>query len=509
MCGIVAVIDRESARAVDDHSADRDGELVDMLARIRHRGDTDHLGERWSGPGFALGTNRLAIVDRRHGNQPLSDDERLVWLVFSGEIYGFQDIRRELTGLGHTFRTESDTEVVLRSYLEWGPSFLSKVNGMFAFVLYDGRDNSFIAARDHVGIKPLYYQCDDGVHRFASEQKCLIDRPGRIHTVMPGTYLHNGDEVRYFALSDDQLSIAPDEAIRKYGELFEEAVRDQVDTDLPLAVPFSGGIDSAAVLQAAMRHHHDVTAFTVGFEGAADVEVAKRYCKEFGIRQEVVHLTTADLIEIIPRVVSGAELFEVVDVIDACTQYLVYQAVANHGIKVAVCGDGADEVLAGYDLFKTHDDPVALMKYRVGNLYRTDLQRVDRSSMMNSVEARVPFLDRRLLEFAYAVPMNLKLRGGTEKWILREAMRDRLPPYIVHRPKIRMPDGSGIKNILIDHAREHGGPHNEAADKLKITSTEGRYFLDIFLKAGFPLPAERSKRPVDDYAPNGYFEFIS
>ncbi|RFS43724.1 asparagine synthetase B [Micromonospora craniellae] len=509
VCGIAVVVDRELVPQNDDRATARDNELTRMLEMIRHRGDADHFGERGSGAGFSMGTNRLAIVDRTHAAQPLSDEAGQVWLVFSGELYGFRDIRQELEQLGHTFRTDSDTEVVLRSYLEWGIPFLRKLNGMFAFVICDSRDGSFLAVRDHVGIKPLYYQLQDGVYRFASEQKCLLNHPALIRPVPPGTYVQNGEEVRYFELDEPQVSTTSSAASRRYRELFEAAVRKQVDTDLPLAVPFSGGIDSAAVLQAARRYHHDVTAFTVGFEGAADVEVARRYCEDFGVKQHIVYLKPSDLIDIIPRIVHGAELFEVVDIIDACTQFLVYQAVRRRGIKVAICGDGADEVLAGYDLFKTHADPVGLMKYRVGNLHRTDLQRVDRSSMLNSVEARVPFLDRHLLEFAYSLPMDLKIRDGVEKWVLREAMRDRLPAYIVDRPKIRMPDGSGIKNVVIDHARQHVDVDDRVARGLGITSTEGAYFLDIFLKAGFPPPTERFKRPVDDYAPNGYFEFIS
>lgn len=508
MCGIAAMIDPRAGAESESAVRRREQELLSMLGRIRHRGDAGCFGERWAGPGVALGTNRLAIVDREHARQPQADAAGRVRVVFNGELYNHLDLRRELEGLGHVFRTFSDTEVLVHAYLEWGADFPGRLDGMYAFVLYDARRGSFLAARDHIGIKPLYYTVRDGVYSFASEQKCLWGH-GDVVTMAPGTRMLDGVVSRYADLEAEPPDLTPDEAVAAYRTLFHEAVRKQVQTDLPIAVMFSGGIDSAAVLHVARKYHPRVTAVTVGVPGAADIVVARRYCEEFGVPHIVADLDREALIESIPDVVYGSEHFEAIDVFDACFGNFAYREVSRHGFKVALCGEGSDEVLAGYDLFRTHEDPVDLMRYRVGNLHRTDLQRVDRSSMMNSVETRVPFMDRDLLTFSYNLPMDTKLRGGVEKWVLRQAFEGDLPPYIANRPKARMPDGSGLKNTLVEYARRPADVDEDLLRELGIETQEGAFLLSVYLKAGFPVPKERHKRPGYDYPVNAYFEFVS
>lgn len=510
MCGIAAVIEPGAAAEDAQRTRDRERQLTLMLDKIRHRGDPDCFGELWAGSGVAMGANRLAIVDRPHARQPQADSEASARVVFNGELYNYRELRRDLEQRGRDFRTTSDTEVLVHAYLEWGPAFVDRLDGMFAFVLFDHRQRSILAARDHIGIKPLYYAVAADVHYFVSERKSLLGLSAEIRDLAPGTYLWQGAAVRYFDLADAPPAPANDaEAVARFRELFDSAVSKQVQTDLPVAVMFSGGIDSAAVLHVARRHHPSVTAVTVGFAGAADVQVAQRYCAEFGVPHVVAELDGAALIDRIPAVVYGSELFEAIDVADACFGDFAYRQAKQHGFKVMLCGEGSDEVLAGYDLFKTCDDPHELMRYRVGNLYRTDLQRVDRSSMLNSIETRVPFMDRPLLEFSYALPMRLKLRDNVEKWILREAFRGDLPPYIAERPKMRLPDGSGLKNFLIDYARRPVDLDEELLSGLGIDTEEGAFFLQQYLEAGFPVPRERFKRPGFDYPANGYFEFVS
>ncbi|MDJ1134670.1 asparagine synthase C-terminal domain-containing protein [Streptomyces iconiensis] len=208
-------------------------------------------------------------------------------------------------------------------------------------------------------------------------------------------------------------------------------------------------------------------------------------------------------------IVYGAEFFEAIDVMDTCVGYFAFRLAKRHGFKLALCGEGSDEVMAGYDLFRTHKDPSDLMRYRVRNLHRTDLQRVDRSSMMHSIETRVPFMDRHLLEFTYAVPMSLKLRNGQEKWLLRQAFRDQLPGYLINRPKVRMPDGSGLKTTLVNYARQQDDIAPDLGKELDIDTPEGAFFLQKYLEAGFRVPSERFKRRGYDYSDNGYFEFVS
>jgi asparagine synthase (glutamine-hydrolysing) len=511
MCGIAAIIDPGVDAEDSEDVARREAELVEMLGKIRHRGDPSRFAECWSDQGVALGTNRLAIVDRENARQPQTDDQEQISVVYNGELYDFAALRDELAGLGHKFRTRSDTEVLVHAHLEWGEEFLKRLDGMYAFVLYDHRRRTFLAARDHIGIKPLYYAVRDRAYYFASEQKCLLHVSRDIRPVPPGTFMTKDGPTRYFTLTEKPCALPERTVVARYRDLFVRAVRKQVDTDLPVAVMFSGGIDSAAVLHVARQYHPSVTAFTVGFEGAADVEVARRYCAEFDVPHVVSYLDRDELIGALPEAVYGGEFFESIDAMDTCVGYFAYRLAKEHGFKVALCGEGSDEVLAGYDLFKTHEDPAELMKYRVHNLHRTDLQRVDRSSMLHSIETRVPFMDRSLLEFAYSIPMHMKLRDGVEKWVLREAFKDTLPSYIANRPKIRMPDGSGLKDTLREYARQNVDPDRcgDAARALNIDTPEGVFFLSRYIAAGFPTPHERFKRPGYDYSPNGYFQFIS
>ena len=149
------------------------------------------------------------------------------------------------------------------------------------------------------------------------------------------------------------------------------------------------------------------------------------------------------------------------------------------------------------------------MTYRLNNLHRTDLQRVDRSSMRYTVEARVPFMDKSFLSFSYNVPISLKLCKGVEKWILREALKDYLPDYVAYRPKVRLPEGSGLRYQLLDFARKQSAEVDpDILSRLHIDQPDGAFFLEQYLKMGYPIPHERYKRPNLDFAPHGYFDFV-
>jgi asparagine synthase (glutamine-hydrolysing) len=511
MCGIAAII-WPTARGADDWTElkRREVAVLDMLVPIRHRGDVEHFGEVAVRPGAAMGTNRLAIVDREHAAQPMTVAGGAIRVVFNGEIYNYRELKAELARLGHVFRTDSDTEVIARGYAAWGFELLSRLDGIFAFVVHDARRSTFLAARDHAGIKPLYLARDGAAYHFASEQKSLVRLGLEIEAVPPGSAIDHGEVRRYFHLPPvAPLAGSERQVAERCRDLFVDAVRKQVQTDLPIAVIFSGGLDSALVLHVARRFHRDITAVTVGFEGSEDIEVASRYCREFGVKHEIHHFSRAELIDVLPRAIYFGEFFEGIDIIDISISNFAYQVVNRLGIKVALTGDGSDEVFAGYDLFRRHDNKDGLMRYRIGNLHRTDLQRVDRASMMHSVEARVPFLDRRFLEFGCSIPMELKLVNGVEKWILREAFRGDVPDYLVNRPKVRMPDGSGVRGLLMEHADRAVDLPAEISRRLSLDTRQSAFFLSEYLRSGFPMPKERTKRAHLDYTTNGYFDFVA
>ncbi len=502
MCGIAAVF---GARHTDWVRP-----VLAMLRKIEHRGDAGHFGEIQSFPCGAMGTNRLAILDRDNGRQPMPAANGKYWVVFNGEIYNHGELREELIAEGCRFATTCDTEVIVTGYAHWGEEIVHRLDGQFAFVIFDTEKQTWFAARDPMGMKPLYWGRHSDTVLFASEQKCLVPHSPDIRTVPPGHYLAGDRIQRFFDLDRAPPNGTDEEPVAHFRRLLDRAVRKRVDTDLPIAVMFSGGIDSAAVLHLARRYHPNVTAFTLGFPGAADLKVAKRYCEEFGIPQVICPLREEEIINLLPQIVYGAEFFESIDAMDACVAYFGYQRAHQLGFKVALCGEGSDEVLAGYDLFLEHPDPRELMRYRVANLHRTDIQRVDRSAMLNRVEARVPFLDAEFVRFAYHLPMSLKLKDGTTKWILREAYRNDLPDYVLWRPKVRMPDGTGLHRRLYDYAgRQTAAIEPLLSSRLGIENTQQAFFLQVYLNAGFPVPRERFRRPGLDYNVDGYFRFVT
>ncbi|HEU5382571.1 MAG TPA: asparagine synthase-related protein, partial [Ktedonobacteraceae bacterium] len=417
------------------------------------------------------------------------------------EIYNHCEIRQQLYALGYIFQTDTDTEILVHGYQEWGKEVLNRLDGMFAFIIYDSKKNHFLAARDHIGIKPLYYLYDEEVYYIASEMKALLFLNKDIQILKPGYFLTKNGEEEYFRLAVQQLEeINEEQIISTFKELLFSAVHKMVQTDLPIGVIFSGGLDSAAVLSIAKRYQPDIIAFTAGLKGSSDIEISRRYCQENNIPQYIAHLSIDDVIQDLPEAIYYAETFEMIDVMDFCITSSAMRLAHKAGIKVVLGGDGSDEILAGYQLFKTHPDPVHLMTYRLSNLHRTDLQRADRSSMRHSIEARVPFLDKAFLNFAYNVPMTLKLRQETEKWILREALKDLLPAYIAWRPKIRMAEGAGLQAQLLEFVSKQPVSIDAATlANLKLNPIEA-YFLELYLQMGYPVPHERYKQASLDFA---------
>lgn len=502
MCGIAAIIAPKSMT-----SQTMEASLLQMLGNIRHRGDTFHFAERAVLGSAALGANRLAIVAAESAQQPVFDPSTGYYLIMNGEIYNYRELREDLRALGHTFRTGGDTEVVLKAYIEWGANAVERLDGIFAFVAYNDVTGQVFAVRDHVGIKPLYYVVEGDVVMFGSERKCFLGICGGVRDFPPGSYFADGELFSYvkFSAATEPVRLDEGAAIARCRALLDAAVRKQVATHLPIAVVFSGGLDSTVILHLATKHHKDVSAFSIGTESSPDLEFARRYCTELGVPHVVLPFSKEQAVRTIPDAIFDGELFEPIDISDMVNMSAVYSAIRANGFKIALSGDGSDEIFAGYDLFKQVDNPAELTTYRLNNLYRTDLQRTDRSSMKHSVECRVPFLDRELLSFAMELPFDLKVRNGIEKYILREAFRSEIPGYMIDRPKIRMPEGIGIDDHVFNAVGEGnayvGGPD------LLIDSPQAASSIAQYVRFGYDAPAKRNKLQEWDYFPGGYFPF--
>lgn len=239
----------------------------------------------------------------------------------------------------------------------------------------------------------------------------------------------------------------PDEAALLVRAALTDSIRMRVDTDLPLGVVLSGGLDSSLALVHAHQMHPNCVAVTVGVPESPDVAYARRLAADLGVPHEVVELRPRDVrLADVREAIRISELTEYGDIINAVVSVPIFRRLRELGVRVVLTGDGSDELFGGYPMYHQVGPERArrLFLHRIRNLCRTELQRVDRASMGHGVEARVPFLDLSVVELAMRLPLELKLREGREKWIVRRAFADVLPDYVLRRPKNPMSYSSGL-----------------------------------------------------------------
>jgi asparagine synthase (glutamine-hydrolysing) len=562
MCGIIGIASKLAVASRAWLAAGRDA--------MRHRGPDD-AGEWWSAEGaVGLGHQRLAIIDLSPGgHQPKQDITGELIIVFNGEIYNFVDLRRELIAKGHNFRSHSDTEVILNAYREWGTRCLARLNGMFAFALFDARQQTLFLARDRAGEKPLFYHQANGVLRFASELKALLADPALARRIDPAAldcYLAMGyvpgdrcllqgfnklppAHALSFDLRTGQINVwrywqlpelAPAQAplneaalLDELETLLEDAVRCQMVADVPVGVLLSGGVDSSLVTAMAARASSQVQTFTIAFPGQGrldEAEHARLVSRHFCTRHTELMAEDASA-GLIPRL--ARQFDEPVVDSSMIPTFLVSQLVREH-CTVALGGDGGDELFGGYwhysrlqwmqqnlgwipytlrrgiarsaekwlpvgfkgrnwvqglgmdlgsglPLIATYFDATmrrrllkagagwslmaeGLHKDRVpvnadilqratrmdfSNYLAEDiLVKVDRASMLSSLEMRAPMLDYRLIEFAFGkVPSRLKATPTEKKILLKRLTARILPPEFDQQRKqgFSIPLGDWLK----------------------------------------------------------------
>lgn len=423
-----------------------------MLSVISHRGDPEHLGEMASTPLASIGANRLAIVDPNYGRQPFHDATNGLWCVMNGEVYNHDDLRRSLGGEWHS---RCDTEVVMAAYRAWGDEFVHRLDGMFAICMVDATRGRVLLVRDPLGIKPLYIAQKDGALAFCSEAKGLATLPGTgvIKVVPPGSIWSGGEVTRYFHLPAFAMV-----ADRTEGELLAslaDALTDAVesclpDTNEPVSCLLSGGVDSSTVLMLAARSRPgQVRAFTFAAPNtdSADLAAARVVCANLEVPLTEVTPTAETLSRYyVDEGVQMTETFEPALVRNAVSYYFLCRAVREAGFKWCLSGEGADEVFGGYDYFKQLP-PAArdgAVRDSLTDIHRTYLQMCDRASMAASVEVRVPYMERRFVEAAAALPPDFRIRGNYDKWGLRNAFPGALPKIICDRAKSGMNKGAGF-----------------------------------------------------------------
>ncbi|WP_085522212.1 asparagine synthase B [Tuberibacillus sp. Marseille-P3662] len=453
MCGIYAMNGQIS-----------DEQMNQVLKSMTHRGP-DESGTHTLGQ-FQLGHQRLSIIGLEDGIQPITNEQRDQWIVCNGEIYNYQSLKASLKGQT-AFLTESDSEVALRLYEVSGAGAIDQLDGMFAFFIADEQQNTFLAARDTLGIKPLYYGYDaDGGMVFASELKTvyLVSEtaqefpPGHYYTPETGFVCYR--EIQRTTDSTDNHPDTYREGIRKY---LTQAVEKRMLADVDVGVLLSGGLDSSliAAITAKLRNknnHTPLKSFCVGSEGSEDIKRAREVAQAIGTEHYEYIYTEKEIINILPDVIGHLESFEPSLVRSALPNYFVSKLASQH-VKVILSGEGADELFAGYDYLNQFQTTASLNEEIlriIQSLHNINLQRADRMSMAHSLELRVPFLDLDLIQQALKIPAGLKLHkeARMEKAILREAFDGWLPDHVLWRKKEEFSAGSGALDILERYANE-------------------------------------------------------
>jgi asparagine synthase (glutamine-hydrolysing) len=441
----------------------------EMLERITHRGPDDvgsaEVAGNW------LGHRRLSIVDVAGGKQPLSTENGSgkLFLVGNGEIYNHAALRETLPDVD--FKTNSDNEVALQVVAHRGKEAVAELRGMFAFAIA-GEDGSFLAARDPVGVKPLYWaEQDDGHVQFASELHAFHEEyQPEVKVFPPGHYWTPEDGLTRFAYAvprdRDRLhkfegpsepgADIPDDILAKVRDQIIKTTEGQMMGDVPVGVFLSGGLDSTLIAAIASRWYEKrgekLKTFAVGLDGSPDLEAARQAAEYLGTEHHESIYTAEEALDAVPKVVRTIESFDPSLVRSAVPNYILAEFTSKH-VKVVLTGEGADEIFAGYeylDEFRTEDDLHTELVRTIEGLHNLNLQRCDRVTMAHGLEARVPFLELDMIELGLALPAGWKLagEGQMEKRLLRLAFDGWLPEDLLWRKKSQFGDGSGASSVL-------------------------------------------------------------
>ena len=546
--------------------------LKKMCNSIEHRGPDDY--GYYTDKFVSLGNRRLSIIDLNTGKQPIHNEDKTIWVVFNGEIYNFLDIRDELEKRGHTFYTNTDTEVIIHAYEEYKEDCVKLFRGMFAFCLYDLNEKKLFLARDRTGKKPIYYTTNSERFLFASELKALlcdeelkkeinleslhhyltfgyVPTPltilNGIKKLEPGHYLVlKNNEVtveKYWDLSFNEIKSNEDYFASRVHEILKDSIKSRLISDVPLGALLSGGIDSSIVVGLMSKLTNNVKTFSIGFneKDFDELKYARIVSEKFNTEHKEFNVNV-DLLKDLPII--AKQLDEpFVDPSALPTYYLC--KLARKYVKVVLSGDGGDELFAGYTRYNTWDQDRIIRFYKIMpsflrtkfskasgllyektennffrkfkkvndlsnlnkeerwmsklNLFNEDekrelynetpnvpssftvlnyhfsrcnsnflnkklyadmktfllddgLVKVDRMSMMNSLEVRNPFLDTYVVDLASSIPSYLKIKNNENKYILKKAFKNLLPNEILEREKqgFDVPIKHWIKNELRD-----------------------------------------------------------
>lgn len=496
------------------------GLALEASRRQRHRGPD------WSGiyvhDRAIIAHERLAIVDVESGAQPLISPDGKQVLGVNGEIYNHRELRGECGD--YAFRTGSDCEVILALYRRHGPDFLQRLNGIFAFVLYDEPRDRYLVARDPLGVMPLYHGRDeDGMLWIASEMKAIEPWCRQVEAFPPGHLLDSdeGEVRRWYAPAWREFDNASDPAEpQRLRRSLEDAIHRQMMGDVPYGVLLSGGLDSSLIAAITRRYadrrvESDDTelawwprlhSFAIGLEDSPDLAAARVAAEAIGTQHHEFHYTIQEGLDALDDVIAHIETYDVTTVRASTPMFLLARRIKAMGIKMVLSGEGADEIFGGYLYFHRAPNARAFHEETVrklDKLHQFDCLRANKAMAAWGVEARVPFLDLEFLDTAMAIDPAAKMPGPDrpEKAILRAAGTGLLPDEILWRQKEQFSDGVGYGWIgaLKAHADETISDRElaEAARRFPInppTTKEACLYRRLF-ERHFPSPAAAATVP--------------
>lgn len=461
MCGILAVFDLKT------DSKELRPQILEMAKKMRHRGPD------WSGifccDKAILAHERLAIVDPISGGQPLLNKEKTLVLSVNGEIYNHQELRKKTEK--YEYLTNSDCEVILSLYEEKGVDFLDDLNGIFAFALYDIKNDKYLIARDHIGVIPLYIGWDQhGNFYVSSELKALEGICPKIEVFPPGCFLDssNGDIQKWYKRDWSEFNAVKDRvtSIEELRNALEAAVHRQLMSDVPYGVLLSGGLDSSVISAIAKKYaarrveSHDINdawwpqlhSFAIGLEGSPDLSASRKVADHIGTVHHEIIFTIQEGLDAIRDVVYHVETYDVTTIRASTPMFLMARAIKAMGIKMVLSGEGADEIFGGYLYFHKAPDPKEFHEETVRKLDKLNLYdcaRANKSLAAWGIEGRVPFLDKEFMDVAMRLNPREKMITSEriEKWILRKAFEEYLPAEVAWRQKEQFSDGVGYSWI--------------------------------------------------------------
>lgn len=462
MCGIVCAFDLKQETEV------LRPQLLEMSKKIRHRGPD------WSGiyadHKAILAHERLAIVDPVSGKQPLFSADKKLVLAANGEIYNHRELRKQFEGK-YDFQTESDCEVILALYQEKGADFIDELNGIFAFALYDVEKGTYLIARDHMGIIPLYMGWDqNGTFYVGSELKSLEGVCSKIELFPPGHYLSSidGELQQWYTRDWSDYDTVKENAtsIEEVKDALEAAVHRQLMSDVPYGVLLSGGLDSSVTSAIAKKYADKriesddsdaawwprLHSFSVGLEGSPDLAAAQKVADHIGTVHHEIKFTIQEGLDAIKDVIYNLETYDITTIRASTPMYLMARVIKSMGVKMVLSGEGADEIFGGYLYFhkapnakEFHEETVR----KLGKLHMYDCLRANKSLAAWGIEGRVPFLDKEFMDVAMRINPQDKMINGErmEKWVIRKAFESYLPESVAWRQKEQFSDGVGYSWI--------------------------------------------------------------